>query len=167
MTKYFKALIPFSSYEGIFNVGDTTPGKAPKEKVDAWVKAGYVVEVEAPNESDLVKAPVNEFELNEMQTVDEQEQKFIEVTTFGDKEPQFLPIDEKGNLEPAQDVLTNEQALTLEDAQEAKNEPQANEIVQYESMTYPQLKKAAKAANIKGYNTMKQVELVKALQKGG
>lgn len=156
MTKFFKALIPFSSYEGIFNPGDTTPGKAPKEKVDAWIEAGYVKEVEAPEHVEQVEPQEekNHFEQNLGQTVDEMEQEFMEKQGNAQK---YIS-------EPVQPQESFEGVNVQNDDLNAKNEQISVNPVAYESMSYPQLKKAAKDAGIAKYNSMKQIDLVNALK---
>jgi hypothetical protein len=48
--KYFKAKIPFSSGNGVYNPADKEPSKANADMVDSWIKAGYCEEAEAPIE---------------------------------------------------------------------------------------------------------------------
>lgn len=155
MTKFFKALIPFSSEEGIFNVGDLTPGKAPKEKVDAWIKAGLVREVEAPEHVEQVEPQEeNHFEQNQGQTIDEIEQEFMEKQDNAQNDVS----------EPVQPQESFEGVNVQNDDLNAQNEQISVNPVAYETMSYPQLKKAAKDAGIAKYNSMKQIDLVNALK---
>lgn len=135
MVKYFKSLIPFSNSDGIYNPGDLKPGKASDELVNAWIAAGYVLEVEKPTkqEEEAERVVVNEFDA-----------KTATTATEG-----VIPVE--GSIIPT-------------DVPERVNVPETTEKVVYEAMTYPQLKKAAKAAGIKNYNSMKQENLIKALK---
>jgi hypothetical protein len=144
--KHFKAKIPFSSEHGIFNPGDERPGKAPNDMVDAWVKAGYAEEV-----------TVVEVEKETQATIKETTKEGDEYKTFEYSEAQNEPI---LNDTPAegQDTQTEEKSVVIE----GKPDPTS----EFEAMSYPQLKKAAKAAGIKNYQSMKQTDLVKALKRG-
>lgn len=68
---------------------------------------------------------------------------------------------QNGPNEPIKDEALQ---LTKEDKLEPetpKNEPKNSA---FDTMNYPQLKKAAKQAGIKNYQSMKQVDLIKALK---
>jgi hypothetical protein len=84
----------------------------------------------------------------------------VEELETEEKEPeQFEAPDEPA--EPLEDVSDQ---IPDEDDKEPENEEIEPENSEYDNMKYPELKKAAKKANIKGYNTMKQSDLIAALK---
>jgi hypothetical protein len=137
--KHFKAKIPFSSEHGIFNPGDERPGKAPKDMVDAWVKAGYAEEITV-------------VEIEKPETVEPPQEK-DNTTSEAQNEPVLNDIPAEG-----QELQVEEKSEVIE----GKPDP----TQAFENMTYPQLKKAAKAAKIKNYQSMKQTDLITALKRG-
>lgn len=151
--KKFKALIPFSNDYGIYNPGDEVPGEASSELVEAWIEAGYAVEVTGIEDMDGATNP------------------------FDEKVPQNPPVkdeDEKRAEMPVNDAEMIESAkvqgehLTQEiDGKTEELTPVVTNAPAYEQMSYPQLKKAAKEKGILRYNSMKQADLVEALQKKG
>jgi hypothetical protein len=83
------------------------------------------------------------------------------------------PSDQKEEIEPETSEAINEaveapEVVEVEKPEEVeetpKNDKKTDNSVDYDAMNYPQLKKAAKEAGIKGYNTMKQVDLIKVLK---
>lgn len=63
--------------------------------------------------------------------------------------------------EPIKEPVIQKVADEPKQPENGKNESQNDS---YEAMTYPQLKKAAKKAGIKNYQSMKQADLIKALK---
>ena len=89
---------------------------------------------------------------------------YCEIVGPSDKKEEKEPINLDGFNEPieAPEYVVIENVEATEET--PKLEEKTDNAVDYDSMTYPQLKKAAKDANIKGYNTMKQVDLIKVLK---
>jgi hypothetical protein len=73
-------------------------------------------------------------------------------------------IKTKAPNEPKEPIKTEVIERVAEEAKQPKNTKNESQNDNVEDMTYPQLKKAAKAANIKGYQNMKQIDLIKALK---
>lgn len=82
----------------------------------------------------------------------------------GPSEPKKEEKQEIVSDEPTEPV--NDEAI--EKVEEVEEQPKIEEKTAnasaFDSMTYPQLKKAAKEAKIKNYQSMKQVDLIKALK---
>jgi hypothetical protein len=77
-----------------------------------------------------------------------------------EKEPEDLePQNETVEPPEEEDDQTPE-----EDETEPNNVENEAELTEYDTMKYHHLKKAAKEAGIKGYNTMKQADLIAALK---
>lgn len=85
----------------------------------------------------------------------------------GPSDPKKEEIKEDA-LEASNEPIEQQNDEAIEKDEEAPKEPEIEEktadLSAFDSMSYPELKKAAKEAGIKGYNTMKQVDLIKVLK---
>lgn len=74
------------------------------------------------------------------------------------------PEDLEPQNEPVETPEEEDDQTPDEDETEPENVENEADLTEYDTMKYPQLKKAAKDAGIKNYNTMKQADLIAALK---
>jgi hypothetical protein len=74
------------------------------------------------------------------------------------------PEDLEPQNEPVEPPEEEDDQTPDEDETEPENVENEAELTEYDTMKYHHLKKAAKEAGIKGYNTMKQADLIAALK---